>query len=395
MAFAKCPASRSVQLAQNCFILKSFKTGAIMPLVDVRRDFIKYSGRYDLVIDQIDWADNGADFFIRAGNKWLDRFGDIAKSVARYFEPLTDGRWYALIPSRSIREVWISNAEGCKWKLRKLDFIEMRKKYPCNPAQTQTGMPRHYAIMPIRALPEIQSTTIVDVYDAVTFGNEYIAGAFLLRNAETADVYTVLIDRAHQLTAIPGIMPVQFDETKLFDIFSGAIYTSLVFPAHNNPDITMYLSVDMSGQLFADVVAPIGPSLPVLIPFTMRSIAETLDEIQIHSIGQISVVPGPDILTPPDYKFTGLMFMPPAQNGMELEVLCTALQYELNLDTDENYWTETNPHILVMAACRQLEISYRNNAGVTDWENAIKTEILGLEYDYAEEESNEFTNMEG
>ena len=33
-----------------------------MPLVDVRRNFITYSGRYDLIVNRTTYADNGQTF---------------------------------------------------------------------------------------------------------------------------------------------------------------------------------------------------------------------------------------------------------------------------------------------------------------------------------------------
>lgn len=45
-----------------------------MNLLDIRKDFVMRSGRYDLATPE--WEDNGADFFIRAGQRMLDKKGD-------------------------------------------------------------------------------------------------------------------------------------------------------------------------------------------------------------------------------------------------------------------------------------------------------------------------------
>jgi len=44
-----------------------------MNLLEIRTRFIKQSGRYDLVTDPTTFADNGANFFINAGQKAIDR----------------------------------------------------------------------------------------------------------------------------------------------------------------------------------------------------------------------------------------------------------------------------------------------------------------------------------
>ena len=69
-----------------------------MTLLSVRQRFVDLSGRYDLVIDSINWANNGADFFIQAGQRWLDRSGIIPKSDSKYYKALAEGAWYDLIP---------------------------------------------------------------------------------------------------------------------------------------------------------------------------------------------------------------------------------------------------------------------------------------------------------
>ena len=48
-----------------------------------------------------------------------------------------------------------------------------------------------------------------------------------------------------------------------------------------------------------------------------------------------------------------------------------------------------------MAANRQIEIDYRNTAGVKDWEAAIQSELLGLGKDLVEEHIAEVNQMEG
>jgi len=41
---------------------------------DTRKKFVTDSGRYDLVVDTTTWADNGADFFLESGEKYLNHF---------------------------------------------------------------------------------------------------------------------------------------------------------------------------------------------------------------------------------------------------------------------------------------------------------------------------------
>jgi hypothetical protein len=62
---------------------------------------------------------------------------------------------------------------------------------------------------------------------------------------------------------------------------------------------------------------------------------------------------------------------------------------ELIDNSNNNYWTNVSPEILIKAALYQLEVFNRNTEGAKDWLNAIETETLGLEFDLVMEESNE------
>ena len=64
-------------------------------------------------------------------------------------------------------------------------------------------------------------------------------------------------------------------------------------------------------------------------------------------------------------------------------------------DTDENFWSVEHSWILVLAAMRSMEIAQRNREGVADWETAIRSEMLGLEYDLVDSIPGRITQMEG
>jgi len=58
-----------------------------MNLLEIRTEFIKQSGRYDLVTDATSWADNGANFYINSGQDYLDVKGvKVPESEGRLFK---------------------------------------------------------------------------------------------------------------------------------------------------------------------------------------------------------------------------------------------------------------------------------------------------------------------
>jgi len=244
-----------------------------MTLVLTRKHFVEDSGRFDLVVDYEggDYSDNGADRFITAGQRWLDRRTTHLRSHARYYKNLSLGDWYALVPeARAITAVWFSNSDGDKWKLEKKSLEEIRATFANDPADVDNADPLVYTPVSLRTIPEVDALTKIDQ-------------------------------------------------------FGGTSYTTATA----------------------------------------------------------------------NFAYNGLLWMAPAGSSLVLEVHGLFRQFPLVDDADMNYWTEEEEAILVMAACRQLEISYRNAQGVKDWETAVDSALFGLEADMIEEESAEITQMEG
>ena len=264
-----------------------------MTLLSVRQHLVELSGRYDLVVDAINLANNGADFFIQAGQRWLDRSGIIQKSDSKYYKVLAEGAWYDLIPNcRNIKEVWISNSDGNKWKLNKRELGDM-------------------------------------LYFSAS--NEHIVNESLIPHDVRGD--NVLKD---------------------------------------------------PGQLTKG--SPINYT-----PVVIRTMPEALGVVTIDRFGPAIYTDA----TQDHYNLDGIVFLPPAKPGHVLEVTGQFYQPKLAINSDKNFWTEQEEFILVLAACRAIEVTMRNQQGVADWESAIRSETVGMELDLIEEESAEARGMDG
>lgn len=239
-----------------------------MSLLDVRRQFIQFTGRYDLITDEETYRNNGADFFIQSGQSWLDKIAQIYKSESRHYSSVAIGEWYKLISNcRAVHEVWVSTAESRK-ELKRYSYREFRTAYPKTPTLADAGTIHAYA---------------------------------------------------------PGIL-------------------------RASPETTGIITVDKFGPL------------------------------EFTEVGNY-------------WPLTGILFMAPPNEPVTLEVLGNFSQPKLTLDTDKNYWTEEQPFILTLAACRAVEISYRNTTGVLDWEGAVRNELQGLEFDLVDQESHGITQI--
>lgn len=242
-----------------------------MTLVEIREQFIRQSGRYDLVVDIDDWADNGADFYIKAGQRWLDTTFTIGRSEATYYANVSANGWYAIIPScRVIHHVWVSKTTNVRWEVERIELQTLRDYFPGAIAEQDPGEVEFYA------------------------------------------------------------------------------------------------------------------------PLWLRTVPEMVDNITIDDLGAQSYVVAGDI-----FAFNGLIFAPPTEEQIRLEVWGSFYQATLSADSDKNFWSEQVPMALILAACRALEQSYRNKAGIEDFESTIKSELLGLEMDLADSESTGISQMEG
>lgn len=135
-----------------------------MNLLEIRTQFAKISGRYDLV-DPSDFADNGADFYIQQGQRSLERRLNIQHSVAKFYDDLTVGTYKVSVANcRAIQEVWILGSDA-RTELEKLDGYKLRgihQKFVSNmystPLSTMTqGRPTHYYLTNLRRTPETEA----------------------------------------------------------------------------------------------------------------------------------------------------------------------------------------------------------------------------------------------
>ncbi|MCK4818948.1 hypothetical protein KA005_24455, partial [bacterium] len=124
-----------------------------MNLLAIRKQFVKLSGRYDLVVDAVDYADNGADFYINDGMNMLDKLVDLPESKAKLYFDLSSGEYSVTFQNscRVIEEVWVNDSES-RYQLIKVSLNELKSFYPEPASVTSTGKPSAFAIAELRAL---------------------------------------------------------------------------------------------------------------------------------------------------------------------------------------------------------------------------------------------------
>lgn len=237
-----------------------------MALLAVRTLFEQLSGRADLV--NADGSDNGANWYINKGQRWLDLHKLSPNQYGHYIDNISaDGYYLAVSDCREIHEVWINDAED-RIKLEQKSVEWLKSEYSEVIADVDSGIPLYWAKAKVRG---------VEVTDYQSLGT------------------------------------------------------------------------------FLDYV-----------------VTETGNE-----------------------SAKAILIAPPTEEAVTVDVVGVFFSPTLSDDTDKSFWTENYDNILLMAALRQLEVFYRNTAGVQDWERAITQELEQLDFSEVEQETHNIKEMTG
>jgi hypothetical protein len=138
-----------------------------MNLLQVRTKFRELSGRFDLV--NSDFTDNGADFFINEGSKYLDRLDETNKSTASCFRFIEIGGFSVVFPrARALREVWVSStssAQAGRWELKKMNLSDMISNFLQGlPQERLSGYPSYYSPCITRAIPDLSEIDDIEAF---------------------------------------------------------------------------------------------------------------------------------------------------------------------------------------------------------------------------------------
>jgi len=168
-----------------------------MDLLTFREFFRKQSGRFDLV--NSDGSDNGADVFINAGQKDLDRLVDIPAGIGRVFKDIVAGDFLVTFQDcRAILEVWCigTNAEGkttrlpltkeTQQDLRGVDKKTLVEGYTEMMSNVAQDRPKFYTPAQLRLVTDAngQSGSISGSMDVLSDGFQNLNGVFFMPPAD-------------------------------------------------------------------------------------------------------------------------------------------------------------------------------------------------------------------
>ena len=143
-----------------------------MTLLAVRTLFETISGRSDLV--NADGSDNGADWYINKGQRWLDLHKLAPNQNGHYIDNLAaDGYYLEISGCRAIHEVWINDDED-RVKLEQKTVEWLKGNYEEVIADVDSGIPLYWAKAKVRGVEvtDYQSLGTFLDYVVTETGNE-------------------------------------------------------------------------------------------------------------------------------------------------------------------------------------------------------------------------------
>ena len=118
-------------------------------LLEIRTQFVKTTGRYDLVVDTSAYLDNGADFYINAGLRALDHKQETPKTRGTSVKNVVANQNFVLMSPglRAIEDpIWLINSDNVRYPLIKRSRDQVLLYLKGEWSTSDAEQPNYYAI---------------------------------------------------------------------------------------------------------------------------------------------------------------------------------------------------------------------------------------------------------
>lgn len=349
-------------------------------LEDIRTKFVDLSGRTDLVktVNGVTYVDNGADFFINAGQRVLDTLIKNPETIARYISKVDSGGYNIVFQDcRSVKEVWMANVDG-RFPLEKKALGWIRENYKEDYSALDTGQPLYWApgvhkLPPSQALSTGSSFTGYYDYETIQFGLIGYNSVIFVPPADGTYTVNVFGDffSGTLVDSIKSVGDITFTDQP-------ANAETFVIDTTTFTFVTAAASSDTEIQIGSTVALSIAAAVTVVNNKMTTVIAADGSDSFTNRLRFTAVTGGSDgnsiVLTESIANATA--------NGMGKLGGTTSGVTKV----ETSWWSEIYPDALVYAALYSLETFYRNTEGAKDWMNSIRMVIDGIDKDMVEQE---------
>lgn len=344
-----------------------------MSLIEVRTLFGEISGRGDLV--DSDGSDLGADVYLNAGVKFLDQLYDApGQEKTHVVQPANNTDKINLQYCRYIESVWASKpSDNQAYEVDRKSLSYMRGKYKGYFAYA-------YGSFTFSANPSAGDTITVDG-TTLEYDVDITIGSAL---ADTIDNTVSTIN-----TNITTVTAYEQTDGSVIRVAYNTIGTAgnIITLAESSSVITVSGSTMSGGLSGANSGAPKHWCLIEGSPSTAQ------EDKWFGNFAGMPFASHLNLTTP--YKYTTLWIGPPSDGNYVISINGSFWRSDMSDDSDENWWTYTDPLVVAKAGCLLLEASYRNTTGMNDLYNYIAGRIMHYDKDEVEKESSHYSSMRG
>ena len=166
-----------------------------MSLLAVRDQFLKQSGRYDLgtITDgATEGTDNGADWYINAGQRILDRRIPANGLRAKRVQSLSIGDYIGIVSqAKVIESVWLVKSDGSLSELIRKKFRDIRNYYGETVSVMDSGTPLYWTPATVKVdsklkIDDLSNITIDDMGDFTIGQSDAANGILIVPPTDTA-----------------------------------------------------------------------------------------------------------------------------------------------------------------------------------------------------------------
>lgn len=344
-----------------------------MNLLQIRTDFVQKNGRIDLVVDETDYADNGANFFIQAGQRLLDSILPHRKSMGRYHTAVNVNQSSVIIEKvRYIDSVYQKQSGSDRDYLDRKSYSWLIEEYGEDFGEKAKGTATFSGNV-------AEDETIVVDTETYTF-KASPSGTYEVDIGSNVDTtITNLVAKINTASSIANAYKMSSTACLIEYYLVGTAGNSIVFTT-----TAANVLLDGSGTLGTTLAGRANGVTSGTPAYFAPIITTPHPDLTIANVGSLDTH---DLMFDLGrYAKDGILFMPPANGSYELTIY-GAFFSVMSADADVSYHSEMYPELLIMASNFALEVFYRNTQGMADWLSAMQPFLKGIDHDMVRAES--------
>jgi len=338
-----------------------------MNLLGIRTQFVERTGRFDLVVDTTDYVDNGANFFIQAGQRLLDSILPNRKDVGRYHKVINANQSSITLKHiRAFDTVYIKASGSKRQPLDRKTYSWLLEQYGEDYGEKATGL------ITFSDIPTADETLVTDT-ETWTFKATASSTYEVTIGATVTATIDNLVAKINANSAVITAEKYSATEVLIEYYLVGTAGNAIAFT-----DTSSVITLDGSGVLGGSISGranQIGTGQPTYWAPLISTPHPSLSLANITSDESHDLLFGLE-----RFQKDGLLIMPPADASYTISIYAYFFSL-MTSDADVSYHSEMYPELLLMASMLALEAFYRNTQGVKDWLSSMQLWLTGVDHD--------------